>query len=91
MKQLPDSVPSYKKTPVFTEDNIPEGMLNTHKTKAGIWGVLHVTEGSLTYCIDEPILEKHALSQGDTGIIEPEVAHHLEFSHSFQCYVEFYK
>ena len=38
MKTLPADVVTYKKTPAFTQDTIPKGLLRRHTTKAGSWG-----------------------------------------------------
>jgi tellurite resistance-related uncharacterized protein len=32
---LPEGVTSYKRTPTFTEETIPAGLLNDHQTKEG--------------------------------------------------------
>ncbi|MFK8049225.1 MAG: DUF1971 domain-containing protein [Halioglobus sp.] len=44
MLELPKAVKPYKKTPAFTKDTIPRGLLAEHSTKAGTWGVLEVEE-----------------------------------------------
>lgn len=38
MKALPTHVVSYKRTPEFTEDLVPKGLLQGHSTKANVWG-----------------------------------------------------
>ena len=43
MKQLPDTVTSYKRTPEFNQDTVPAGLLAAHQTKAGTWGLIVVT------------------------------------------------
>ena len=91
MKSLPETVVAYKKTPTFTDADIPEAMLNTHATKSGVWGVLNIVKGSVAYCIDNEAEEKYKLQQDDKGVIEPTVSHHLEFSEPFELYIEFYK
>ncbi len=51
MKPLPDGLAPYKRTPVFTENTVPASLLKDHKTKAGVWGVIHVKLGRLRYVI----------------------------------------
>ncbi len=38
MKKLPPNVTAYKKTPIFTQETIPKGLLHRHTTKEGSWG-----------------------------------------------------
>lgn len=38
MKDLPVNVSPYKRTPEFTEESVPTGLLNDHTTKDGVWG-----------------------------------------------------
>ena len=90
MKTLPVDVKPYKRTPEFTEDTIPSGLLNGHTTKAGTWGVIHVIEGSLEYHILEPVEETHTLSQGILGIVEPAMRHQVRPLGSVRFYVEFH-
>ncbi|MGI9282385.1 MAG: DUF1971 domain-containing protein [Endozoicomonas sp.] len=91
MKTLPDHVTAYKKTPVFDQDSMPAGLLKTHRTKEGTWGVLNVLEGSVVFCPEQQSTEKVSLSAGDQWVIQPEQAHHLELNGPVSCYVEFYK
>ena len=34
---FPEGLTAYKRTPEFTEQNIPKGLLNNHATKIGTW------------------------------------------------------
>ena len=37
----------YKRTPVFDETTLPDGLRREHRTKAGVWGIIRVLEGRL--------------------------------------------
>ena len=89
MKDLPDGVEAYKRTPDFTESTVPAGLLRSHHTKPGVWGVIRVLEGELLYRILEPGVEEHVLAPGVDGIVEPEVAHEVEPRGPVRFYVEF--
>ncbi|KEQ16819.1 hypothetical protein GZ78_19300 [Endozoicomonas numazuensis] len=91
MNSLPDHVMAYKKTPVFTQGSMPPGLLKTHKTKQGVWGVLSVLEGSVVFCPEQEDAKKIKLSAGDQWVIQPDQEHHLELDGLVSCYVEFYK
>lgn len=51
--QPPSSAKPYKRTPVFTETSIPGALLAEHSKKEGVWGLIHVEEGSLHYLITD--------------------------------------
>ena len=89
MKQLPPGLTSYKRTPEFSEATIPAGLLREHKTRAGVWGRIHVTSGSLRYRILEPTLEEHILDEATFGIVEPDVLHEVEAIGRVRFFVEF--
>ena len=57
MKELPSEVNSYKRTPEFTNETVPKGLLRSHSTKKGTWGKIVVLEGTLRYRILEPVVE----------------------------------
>lgn len=89
MKSLPSRVSAYKRTPDFTADTVPGGLLNQHHTKAGVWGLLHVERGSVEYVIGGS--ERHRLTPELPGVIEPEVRHHIRPAPDAVFYIEFYR
>jgi len=89
MRELPRDVVVYKRTAEFTESSVPAGLLRSHHTKPGVWGVIRVVEGQLLYRILEPAIEEHRLSPGVDGIVEPAVAHEVEPIGRVRFYVEF--
>ena len=91
MKTLPDNLDCYKKTPEFTEQTVPAGLLNNHNTKAGTWGEIVVLGGQLEYTILEPETQTHILTPENSGIVEPEVLHRVKPLGSVRFYVAFYR
>ena len=91
MKDLPTAVLSYKRTPVFTNETVPKGLLRAHQTKAGTWGKIVVLQGELRYRILEPEVEEFDLSPSNCGIVEPTVLHEVEPLNQVRFYVEFYR
>jgi len=89
MKPLPKSLVPYKRTPDFTEETVPAGLLRRHTTKAGVWGRICVLEGELLYRILEPTFEHHVLEPGCDGVVEPNVPHEVEPEGPVRFYVEF--
>ena len=54
MTALPADVRPYRRTADFTQDTVPAGLLRSHTTKAGAWGLIHVLEGRLAYRVTDP-------------------------------------
>ncbi len=92
MLKLPDNVRAYKKTPVFSHESVPAGLLKDHSTKADTWGVLHVEQGALIYIVTEPGYEEECvISAGSTAIIAPEHKHYVALQEDVSFYIEFYR
>ncbi len=90
MKSLPDNVVAYKKTPEFDESSVPNGLLNNHQTKEGVWGKIVILEGGLLYTINEP-KEEIYLDSNNSGVVEPTVYHQVKPLGKVRFYVEFYR
>ncbi len=89
---LPPGLSSYKRTPDFTAETIPAGLLKAHSTKEGVWGLIQVTEGRLVY----RVLEKRQpreflLTPGAPGVVEPTVEHEVQPSGPVWFFVEFFR
>ncbi len=80
---------AYRRTPVFDESSVPNGLLHRHTTKAGVWGRICVLEGVLVYRILEPVVREERLEPGRDGLVEPQVAHEVEPVGRVRFYVEF--
>ena len=91
MKELPVNVVLYKKTARFTDENVPPALLSTHYTKKSSWAKIVVLSGSIRYLIEGENKEIIELSPLKYGVIEPQIAHHLELSGGVEFYIEFYK
>ena len=91
MKTLPDNVKPYKKTPTFTEESIPIGLLKSHTTKPGTWGKICINKGKLLYTIEVEPYESIELSPTKYGVVEPEIPHHIKPIGEVEFFVEFLK
>lgn len=91
MKQLPNTVAPYKRTPEFDELTVPKGLLHEHQTKESVWGTIVVLEGRLEYTINEPLSEVIILEPGAVGIVEPTVRHQVKPLGKVRFYVEFHR
>lgn len=91
MKVLPSDVTAYKKTPIFTAESVPKGLLSDHNTKGGVWGKIVILEGQLEYTIQEPEIEVNHLDPTKFGVVEPTIKHHIKPLGAVKFYVEFYR
>ena len=91
MKNLPTDAKEYKRTPDFTEETVPKGLLKSHTTKAGTWGKIVVEEGKLLFRILEPEIEEVELSPEKFGVVEPQVPHEVKPLGKVKFHVEFMK
>jgi tellurite resistance-related uncharacterized protein len=91
MKQLPDDVVAYKRTPEFTEETVPAGLLKAHQTREGVWGKIVVLDGELQYTINEPEHEVIVLDSNRFGVVEPTMLHEVKPLGKVRFYVEFHR
>ena len=93
-ERLPGGVEAYRRTPEFSEVSVPKGLLQTHSTKAGVWGLIRVVEGQLLYQVTDQrrMPTDRLLAAGDTpGVVEPEILHRVEPMGKVCFYVEFFR
>ena len=88
---IPESVVAYKKTPVFSENTVPKGLLQDHRTKKGVWGKINILEGELVYTIHSTPQETLVLTPDNPGVVEPARLHYIKPKGKVSFYVEFYK
>lgn len=86
---LPDGLKPYKRTPVFDQDTLPAGLRRAHRTRPGVWALIHVIEGRLRYRVLEPFHETE-LAPGVTGVVRPGQPHEVEPLGPVRMYVEFH-
>ena len=87
--KLPQDVRPYKRTPVFDQDSMPAGLRHEHRTKPGVWALIHVVEGELRYRVLDPLSEQ-ILLPGIPGVVCPEQRHEVEPVGPVRFFVEFY-
>jgi tellurite methyltransferase len=90
MIPIPKSAKSYNRTAEFNQVTVPPGLLRDHQTKAGVWGKIHVVSGAVRYTIPG-INQAIVLKPERPGIVELEVAHHVEPVEDASFYMEFWR
>lgn len=86
---LPENVRAYRQSPVFEQDTIPDALRRNHRTKTGVWAVIHVLAGRLRYRIENPVSEQ-VLTPQNPGLVRPEEEHAVEADGPVRFVVEFY-
>ena len=89
-QEIPNGYVPYRRTPLFTNDSIPEGLRSRHTTKKGVWGIVHVRSGRLRYRIHDPYHTETILGFDRQGIVLPEVEHEVEPIDNVEFFVEFW-
>lgn len=94
MATLPRGAKPYRRTDTFTTATIPAGLLRSHATKPGVWGLIHMLQGHLIYRVTDPrhsAVEKILSPDQAPGVIAPEVLHEVEPLDEVRFYVEFHR
>lgn len=80
---IPNDFVNYKTTPLFTKSSVPKLFLFEHNTKAGVFGKICVSSGSLKFygfAERRGVIEKEVIiNAGNTAISPPESWHKVEF------------
>ena len=87
---LPPGVVAYRRTPVFDQDTVPAGLRREHRTRAGVWALITVLEGTLRFRTLDPVSQT-LLSPGTPGVVAPEQPHEVEPDGPARFFVEFYR
>ena len=88
---LPPGYEATRSTPVFTEATVPPGLLRSHRTAPGTWGLIRVLEGRLLYRMLDPPSERVLDPAGAPGLVEPAVPHEVAPLGPVRFLVEFYR
>lgn len=89
--EIPETHAPYQQTPHFDQETVPKGLLKQHSTKVGVWALIHVVEGKLSYTVEPPVTHHSVLTPSSPGIVIPEVLHCVEPQGAVRFYVEFWK
>jgi tellurite resistance-related uncharacterized protein len=87
--ELPEGFRPYKRTTEFDEHTIPPGLLADHSTRRGVWGVIHVLAGRLSYIVEPPLAREMVVDAVHPAVIVPEVTHRVRPAGAVRFFVEF--
>jgi tellurite resistance-related uncharacterized protein len=92
MTTLPPGLACYRETAEFNRETVPAALLQAHRIKADVWGLLRVLRGRVRYSIDDEAPETAVVAAGAVAVIEPGLAHHVELLDADSAFrVEFYR
>ncbi|RMX08091.1 DUF1971 domain-containing protein [Corticibacter populi] len=87
---LPAGIRAYKRTPEFTQETVPAGLLRDHTTKAGTWALIHVLEGALLYVVPSEGFQQVLAPGKPPGVVRPQQLHSVKPLGPVRFYVEFH-
>ena len=95
MESLPPDVQKYRTAGIWWGHEIPKGLFKKHNTARGVWGVLTVHQGAITY-YDYATDSAITLVAPAIGVIPTQKYHHIEIGEGFipeqvKIQVDFYR
>ena len=90
--RIPADMKSYKKTPVFDRHSAPNGLQREHATAAGVWALLHVLSGTLTFRFSEAGESVSCeVTPDKPRVIVPQQPHHVVIAGPVSFQLEFFR
>lgn len=86
----PPGFAPYRTTPIFNAATIPAGLCGDHATKPGVWAVIQVLEGVLTFAAVDPT-EATEIHAGERLACAPERRHRVTPSEDVRFRIEFWR
>lgn len=88
---LPRDAKPYRTIGPFDATTLPSGLRRTHDLASGVWGVLELLEGRITFVWEDGNEEWIELASSDQLVIPPKVPHHVESEGSFLVRITFFR
>lgn len=86
-RKLPEGSVPGRRTPTFTHESVPPGLLKSHHTS--VWATLVVISGSVEFVEENP--EWHTIATpGNPAVIVPNRPHHIQPTPDAEFHVQFY-
>lgn len=91
---LPNGLELVRTTDEFNSTSTPKGLLRAHRVATGVWGLLRVKQGTVTFVFEETAAkpaESILVSAGEDLVIPPQIAHHVAPDSEAVFCVEFHQ
>ncbi|MGL4239134.1 DUF1971 domain-containing protein [Tabrizicola sp.] len=89
-RKLPPGLVQHKQSPEFSLTSIPAALGRDHSTKAGVWGVLNVTSGSVVFH-DKELGETREINTGEVQVIPPQTIHSVTLTDDSRFFIQFFR
>ena len=80
---------SYRSTPVFDQNTLPQALRARHDTKAGVWGRIRIIEGEVRITYLDPPSER-VLTPDNPGLVRPGQPHFVTPLGPMKMQIDFY-
>lgn len=90
-REVPEGHAAYQRTPQFTQDTIPAGLLHHHTTKPGVWGRIVVERGALEFHEGAAGAPPRLVTPSDPWVIVPELEHRVAPAGEVAFHVELWR
>ncbi|HYH52313.1 MAG TPA: DUF3565 domain-containing protein [Acidimicrobiia bacterium] len=87
--ELPDGLRPARRAGPFDADTLPAGLRKSHRVADGVWGCLHVLQGSVDFSMDTGPPIEITVKEGGCQPIPPGIDHHLTLTGPVLLEVEF--
>jgi hemoglobin len=88
--ELPPHLVEARHTPLFDFESLPATLAESHRTT--VWAELHVQSGSVRFVdLEGDVRRDERLEAGDSAVIAPGVAHHVDPSTEATFFVQFFR
>ncbi|MDD9945930.1 MAG: DUF3565 domain-containing protein [Myxococcales bacterium] len=89
MPRMPPCVEVYKRTPTYDVHSVPDGLLRSHRLRAGSWGRIKVLEGRVHYVLEDEQDCTLILRPDVDGVVAPQRPHHIALEQGARMQVLF--
>lgn len=89
--RLPIGAVCYRTVGPFDLDSLPDGLRKEHRLKTDVWGLLTLSQGSITFVWDDERGGEETLHAPAIFLVPPEVPHHLRVSGPFLLTIGFHR
>ncbi len=88
-KRLPEDVRPYRTIGPFDDATLPAGLRRTHDLAEDTWGLVELTEGTISFVWEDEGGETLDLSAPAQIVVPPRVPHHVESNGAFRLSITF--
>ena len=87
---LPRGIELVRSTPELDVESMPPGLRRAHRLASGVWGVLRVLNGTVTFVFEDSGAATD-IGPGAEKVIPPDVPHHIEVSDDVRFVLAFHR